>query len=272
MMSNNISFIKKTFISALMLGGIIATPTYAIDEDCADKEYVISELALCSTHAYNVNMINNPSNSTEKKTMNDVIAMKTTVITQQMYKQYDMLESMLARFKTQLEKAVLESKLGAAGAKTNEDSGSSYSSSDGYTIISGTMNCRQQLTTGQTNAINCLKNNLNYIITAANSGNTTDARKQLIQDLSAAKDILRQKITNPQTGERGTDYYIDYSNECKENSNEDCCKIVNKESKNKTTIVNCAYAAISKIQQAEEDITRTEKILSQPRMGGWGAY
>lgn len=74
--------------------------------------------------------------------MHEIIAMKTTVISQQMYKQYEYLSATLRRLKTQLEKATLTAKLQAAGAKDDESSssgllGGGSSKTSQYTNCSG---------------------------------------------------------------------------------------------------------------------------------------
>lgn len=83
--------------------------------DSADNNRISPELALCSVHAYNIGEVQNPTGA-NRQLMKDVIALKTTVITQQMNKQYEYMDLMIRRFKTQLEKAVLTTKLQASGA------------------------------------------------------------------------------------------------------------------------------------------------------------
>lgn len=83
------------------------------DNDANDR--IAPELALCSAHAYNIGLSENPSGA-DKQLMKEIIALKTTVIAQQMNKQYEYMDSMIRRFKTQLEKAVLTTKMQAAGA------------------------------------------------------------------------------------------------------------------------------------------------------------
>ena len=108
-------------------------PAYA-DNGCEndDNDAIVAELALCSTHAYNIGATENPTGA-DKELMRDVIAMKTTLITQQMYRQYEQMESMLRRLKTQLEKAVLTTGLEAKGASPSGSSlpgGSSFKADD----------------------------------------------------------------------------------------------------------------------------------------------
>lgn len=116
----------------------LETSTYMLDEvvvtgyrttssggDGCDNEAndrIAPELALCSVHAYNIGQAQNPSGA-DKQLMKDVVALKTTVIAQQMNKQYEYMDSMIRRFKTQLEKAILTTKLQSAGAAPSSGDG-----------------------------------------------------------------------------------------------------------------------------------------------------
>ena len=243
-------FIKRFFILPLVVG-VMAFPAMAADNGCEDEgnDYVTAELALCSTHAYNINLTENPKDASGKQLMNDVIAMKTTVITQQLYKQYEQMESMLARFKTQLEKAVLTSSMGAAGAKTDDgDDSGSYRSSDKSIILSGATNCLQVWSNGTDAALDCLGRNVQLIITAINAGNATDARKQLKKEINALKTIsagIKDKEYNP---------------------GEHCGKVEN-DVKDKTTVMNCAYELNGKVISLKEQRKKEEAELQRPRWG-----
>lgn len=160
------------------------------DDESNDR--IIAELALCSTHAYNIGQDTNNINATDKQLMRDVVALKTTVITQQMDKQYEYMEATLRRFKTQLEKAILTTKLQAAGATTT--AGSAGGSSSGASVgvganrmtnvsLDGAQNCAEDLV-NQSDFINCLSSNYKLISQATNFGQTTsnEARKQLVTD------------------------------------------------------------------------------------------
>lgn len=243
-----VSFIRKSFILPLVLG-VVALPSMAADNGCGEDENdaIVAELALCSTHAYNIGEMKNPTNADGKQLMNDVIAMKTTVITQQLYKQYEQMESMLARFKTQLEKAVLTSSMGAAGAKTDDgDDGGSYRSNDKSIILSGATNCLQVWSNGTDAALDCLGRNVQLIITAINAGNATDARKQLKKEIDALKTISGNKYTP--------------------DAETDCGK-VEKDVKDKTTVMNCAYELNGKVISLKEQRKREEAELQRPRWG-----
>ncbi|MBQ1996847.1 MAG: hypothetical protein II238_00175, partial [Alphaproteobacteria bacterium] len=113
----------KIFVTGVMLGCVLVMPVWAAASNGCENpnnDYIVPSLALCSTHVYNIGQTENPTYET-RSIMQDVIALKTTVIAQQMYKQYEYLEAMIRRLKTQLEKATLTAALQAAGAKSSSD-------------------------------------------------------------------------------------------------------------------------------------------------------
>lgn len=97
--------------------------------DNADAAYINPAFALCSVHAYNAGQEENPGddNADDRTKMQDVIALKTTIIAQQMYKQYEQMVSLLNRLKTQLQKAVLANRLQVAGGKSSSNNDESSS-------------------------------------------------------------------------------------------------------------------------------------------------
>ena len=88
--------LKDIFVG-LLVALVVCVPAVA-DNGCEsdDNDAIVAELALCSTHAYNIGLTENPTGA-DKELMRDVIAMKTTLITQQMYRQYEQMDSMLRR-------------------------------------------------------------------------------------------------------------------------------------------------------------------------------
>lgn len=182
------------FIRAVGVGAVLcivagaswgAVTNYGCDDE--DNGYISAELALCSTHAYNVGQIKNPSDSGEKELMREVVAMKTTFITQQMYKQYEQLESVIRRLKTQLEKAVLTTNLKIASGNADDDSssgggGASYRQENRNIFMDGVSDCNTQLTTLK--VFECLSTNLTtmYNVSGNGSNPTTEVRKQLAKD------------------------------------------------------------------------------------------
>lgn len=174
-----------------IVGGVLSCPGYAaIDNTGCDNEYnlyINPDLALCSTHAYNIGDITNPD-SGKRQLMQDVVALKTTLITQQMYSQYEILETTVKRLRTQLQKEVLLAKLKSAGATANggsSNSDSSGSGSDKYIVLSNAENCLD-VSGGTVPGLNCLIRNLDKVVSAVQSGDVGNARKQLQKDLETA--------------------------------------------------------------------------------------
>ena len=148
-------------------------------DECA---YISRDFGICDTHAYNAGYDTNPEDSSERDFIREVVGLKVTVISQQMYKQYEYLNATLKRLKTQLQKSVLNAKLEMAGAKSESSGGSS---GGGYkTYLAGADNCTNKM--NKNAAYPCIQNNLNLIINATDT-NVNQARKQLADTLEAAE-------------------------------------------------------------------------------------
>lgn len=178
---------KKSIFYGLIVAGFTAVfvmPSFAADDACMseDNDAIAAPFAMCSTHAYNIGMTENP-NSADRALMKEVIGLKTTFFTQQLYKQYDQLESMVRRLKTQLKKAVLTNNLKAAGAKSEkDDDSSSYSASkNDYVQISGAKDCTTSWSKKE--IFDCLAGNYTLI---KNGDKSTAYKKQLKQDYNLA--------------------------------------------------------------------------------------
>ncbi len=169
---------------ALLVSPVVAATNNGCEKD--ENEYISPEIALCSVHAYNINHTINPSTEAKKQAMKEVVALKTTIMTQQMYKQYEYLDAMMRRFKTQLKKAVLTTSLQAAGAEAENSSSGTANSTDKRIVLAGTQNCMLSATS-PVNAAACLQSNVQTVVNAINAGNITDAKKQLRQDLEVAE-------------------------------------------------------------------------------------
>jgi len=184
---------EKHIFSKLGMGIILCSVfffgAYAND-GCDDEknEYINQNLALCSVHAYNISAKPNPTTPAQRQLMQDAIALKTTVMTQQMKKQYDFLDVTVKRFKVQLEKAILTAQAQAAGAPEGSSvgmgggGGSSSRSTDRDIVISGAQNCG--LINGTKEAMNCLLGNLRLV---QSESSTNTARRQLEKDLEVFK-------------------------------------------------------------------------------------
>jgi len=155
------------------------------DANATTCDYILPQYAMCTTHVYNIGKTENSSVAAERQEMKDVIALKTTIMTQQIKAQYDYLDATMRRLKTQLEKAILTTKLQAAGAGTTSDGGTSISGNTGDTNIylAGTQNCNNMNTTAE--VFTCLRSNYNLIYNMSNGGTniTTELRKQLANDV-----------------------------------------------------------------------------------------
>lgn len=173
----------KSIFCGLLVLLVCALPAVA-DNGCEndDNDAIVAELALCSTHAYNIGKTSNPTGA-DKELMRDVIAMKTTLITQQMYRQYEQMDSMLRRLKTQLEKAVLTTGLEAKGASSSSSSGgSSFKSDDRNIHMAGVKNCLNYYQDSE--ILKCYEDNLNMIVNMSGNGDSvsSELKKQLVQD------------------------------------------------------------------------------------------
>ena len=175
----------KNIFYSLLVALVVCVPAYA-DNGCEndDNDAIVAELALCSTHAYNIGKTENPTGA-DKELMRDVIAMKTTLITQQMYRQYEQMESMLRRLKTQLEKAVLTTGLEAKGASSSGSSSSgssSFKSDDRNIHMAGGKNCLNYYQDSE--ILKCYEDNLNIIVNMSGNGDNVNSelKKQLVQD------------------------------------------------------------------------------------------
>ena len=170
-------------------------------EECP---YINPVFAICDTHPFNsgnsaVEWNQQTTIDTDKQeTMNRIIGLKITVISQQMYKQYEYLNATLRRLKIQLQKAVLTSNLEAAGAKSDGGSSSGGlvgggNSEDKTIYLPGANNCSNFM--DYDSAYNCLQTNVSVIKTNV-STNTKKACQQLQATLVSAKTILGTTIQN----------------------------------------------------------------------------
>jgi len=107
--------VKKSPLCVSELGGAKAVSSE--DDGCP---YINPVYGICDTHPYNAGIKKIGAQSSVSEDINktkNVVALKITVISQQMYKQYEYLSATLRRLKTQLEKSVLTANLEAAGGQ-----------------------------------------------------------------------------------------------------------------------------------------------------------
>lgn len=207
-------FYRLTFVAVLVLPGGVMGATNGCDNE--ENEYISPALALCSTHVYNIGEIENPRSEDMRGYMRDVVALKSTIMTQQLNKQYEYLESMIRRFKTQLEKAVLTTKLQTSGVTLEDSSGnpvSSYSSGgssmfkskDRNIFMDGVKNCNKELL--PTDVMTCLNHNMSTISDISGNGDnvTMEIRKQLANDFKLLNDTSVKDVKCNTKSDNGAD-------------------------------------------------------------------
>ncbi len=181
---------QKMKIFNVVFGMLICLAPVGVHAATVEFEcgYFNPAFGLCSTHSHNIgatddktNLPVNPTKSEETAQMNDVIALKSTVIAQQLKEQYDQLNAVVKRFKTQLEKAVLTSKIEVLTG--NAASGNSGGGASGSYNNNGLANAEDCYAVSQENAYDCVARNLSKISSAAEK-DITNARKQLDNDLA----------------------------------------------------------------------------------------
>lgn len=152
--------------------------------------YFNPAFGLCSTHSHNIgamddktNLPVNPTKSEETAQMNDVIALKSTVIAQQLKEQYDALNAVIKRFKTQLEKAVLTSKIEVITGNTASGNSGGGASASGSYNNNGLANAEDCYAVEEANVYDCFSRNLAKISQAVDN-DLTGARKQLNNDIN----------------------------------------------------------------------------------------
>lgn len=155
-----------------------------IDDYC---DGINPEYAICDTHPWNAGKYGEDALKSENlEEIKTAVGNKVTLVSQQLYKQYEYLRATLKRLETSLEKSVLAAKLEKAGASSNNSgggSGGSSRNSDNTIFLAGAENCSNK--DSKEALYSCLQNNANLVITAA-STNAVKACKQLRSTLDAA--------------------------------------------------------------------------------------
>ncbi len=202
-----ISRVLCAVLGVMCVGTPVMAATVSNGCDKDDNNRIVPMLALCSTHAYNLGLTENPTTASDRQLMRDVVALKSTVIMQQMYKQYEYLEATVQRLKTQLEREILTTKFETAGASSSEraSSGSSLTGNNGVT---GAENC---INAGLTkDVMECLSRNLDRITTAINDADIGAAKRQLETDMGVLKMFDRLEKVECKYDEKTEKYSTPY--------------------------------------------------------------
>lgn len=262
---------KQMKIFNIVFGVLICLAPVAVhaadDEECV---FFNPALALCSTHSHNIGFIDgtthlpaNPVKSEEVARMNEVIALKSTVIAQQLKEQYDALNAIIKRFKTQLEKAVLTSKIevltgNSASGNSGGGSSSGAYSSGGGALIAGASDCMTY--SGSSNIGSCLMTNSAIIVNVANS-DTSAAKKQLANDLYVAD---MYGLCNVNTDAPQCCSQVNVAKEASDKAKAITQKV---NGFNKNQIISCAQTMRARISTSLEDKQRQNNRNNQ---SGWG--
>ncbi len=253
---------KQMKIFNIVFGVLICLAPVAVhaadDEECV---FFNPALALCSTHSHNIGFVDgtthlpaNPEKAEEVARMNEVIALKSTVIAQQLKEQYDALNAIIKRFKTQLEKAVLTSKIEVLTGNTasgNSGGGASASgsySASGGVLIAGASDC--QTYSGSANIGSCLMTNSAIIMNTANN-DTGAAKKQLANDLYIADMYGLCRVDDEK--------YC--CNQVKINKTTDTARAITQKVNglNKNQIISCPQTMRARVSTALEDKQRNTR-------------
>nr|MBQ0090976.1 hypothetical protein [Candidatus Enterousia merdequi] len=173
----------------------------------------------------------------------EIVRLKTTVLSQQLYKQYEYLNATLRRLKTQLEKAVLTSNLEAAGAKSEGSSSGLLGANNGgdkVIVLAGAENCWN--TNSPESAYSCIQNNVNLI-----KSNASTNKQKAAKQLASTADVARQWEIIEEKSDSCSEYKDDkYSPDVKE-------------------ITKCANAlSIAVAKKISEDKRESQKYQYRP--------
>ena len=243
---------------SLFTGSAIAASNGCDNEN---NDRINQDLALCSVHAYNTGATKNPNTSSERQQMNEVVALKTTVMTQQMKKQYDYLEVTIKRFKTQLEKAILTAQMEAAGAGPGAADGGGTGgigakSTDRNVHLAGTENCNNKNTKAE--VYQCLRQNYNVIYNMSSGGQTisTEVRRQLANDYKVATGNM------PSTEKIYLSDYDATSKTSKKRAEHDMCSEFQKIS-GRANVQTCLEALNADIRNASDALSNANRAAQQ---------
>ncbi|MCL1785525.1 MAG: hypothetical protein FWG39_00010 [Alphaproteobacteria bacterium] len=175
---------KKLILSfsiiTMCLGAGGAFAQTVSDECNIDKLEDVSQvvhpaLVLCTVHAYNAGETVNPGDGAKREQMNEIVRLKSTIVAQQMKRQYDFLDATVRRLETQLRRAALMNQMEAAGAApANKNTGTTTASGGG---ISGADDCSGLW--NKSEAMQCIQRNATKATQESNPG---IAARQLQKD------------------------------------------------------------------------------------------
>lgn len=217
------------------------------DKNAENCPYINKVYAICDTHVYNNGKLEPSKTQSERDEVKEIIGLKVTVLSQQLYKQYEYLAATLRRLQTQLKKSVFSANLEVAGANSDGSNGYGSASDEDKAIhLPGAENCWNASSPDK--AYECMINNINLIKANVNT-NAQKSGKQLAETVAVAKQYEIDPCTTA-------------NSECKANS--PCGKYQNgKSSSAKKDITECAnnlqVAVVRKKADEEKDKNRYQR-------------
>lgn len=161
-------------------------------DDKDECTYISSVFGICDTHPFNAGETELSSNAEKQEEMKQIIRLKLTVISQQMYKQYEYLEATLRRLKIQLQKAVLTTNLEAAGAGSDDGASSGGGLAGGSSKNAQYTNCSGKDREG---TLYCLRTNYSALSERINNKKCASAeKKQLETDIQIINSLTKAAV------------------------------------------------------------------------------
>ena len=136
----------------------------ANNKDCP---YINSTYAICDAHKRNA------GDTSDANEIKEILGLKTTVLSQQLYKQYQYLDATIRRLEIQLKKAMVSVNLDVA-AGTDSSSSSSKTSNTQFKDCAGK---------GMDERIFCFRQNYELLSSEINNKKCKSVKKQLVADL-----------------------------------------------------------------------------------------
>ncbi len=144
------------------------------EQDCP---YISSVYAICDAHKHNAN------DSSDANEIKEILGLKTTVLSQQLYKQYQYLDATIRRLEIQLKKAMVGVNLDVA-AGTDSSSSSSKTSNTQFDNCVG--KSREE-------TLYCLRSNYSKLDAEVNAKRCKAVKEQIAKDLNTANAYTKTK-------------------------------------------------------------------------------
>ena len=144
------------------------------DDTCP---YIKSTYAICDAHKRNA------GDTSDANEIKEILGLKTTVLSQQLYKQYQYLDATIRRLEIQLKKAMVSVNLDVA-AGTDSSSSSSKTSNTQFDNCSG--KSREE-------TLYCLRSNYSKLDAEVNAKRCKAVKEQIAKDLNTANAYTKTK-------------------------------------------------------------------------------